>query len=509
MTFNYIYNQETKCFARHNTLVYAVEMLTTNRNRACCVERSYVRKIYDYFKSMDESQEYREVQKIDINYIKDWEFLFDTCVGSKRPQELTVCYLSGPEPQNDFDELISLGILPQNIWAFESDNRTYLKALSAYDNSIFPQPKIVKTSVEQFFKQTPKKFDIIYIDACGSLVSDQHSLRCVSSLFKFHRLNSPGIVITNFASPDISNPSDLNIYVNLITQYIFFKTYPNASIELDKDVIVTDLFLELKAKVKTNFSEYYSEFITASIRDIGSILVPVLRFANSNYISGIANNYGNIVSKKFSIEQLNMIKNNSLYKFTGLIKLIEDQTIQPNQSVEKSRKFLSELSGVDDLYLKLFDSFRILSEIKNNNEYLNNDIIEIKSFFDNGQDMYRFLDKPNSNLFFDLIINQLAYPMHYNAEAIKRYTYNAKKTDMYMDIIIFDECRYIYDWLPTLHQIKNAFSNPSWQCVFRFALDGLIKQRINYNNEYFFQGSVIDKNVNGFRNKIIDERIKI
>ena len=509
MNSNYLYNQETKCFARHNTLFYAVEMLTTNRNKACCVERSYVRKVYDYFKNLDESKERQEVSKVDVSYIKSWETLYDSCIGNKRPEELTVCYLSGPEPQNDFDEFISLGVLPQNIWAFESNNRTYLKALHAYNNSTFPQPKIVKSSVEQFFKQTPKKFDIIYIDACGSLISDQHSLRCVSSLFKYHRLNSPGIVITNFASPDINDSDELNVYADVITKYLFYKKYPNENIEFENSEIVSIKFLELKEKVKSDFSEYYSEFITTSIRDIGSILVPIQRFVNSNYISIIAKNYDHIMSKEFDINKLNFIKNNSLYKFTGLSKLVEDRNSQTNLNIEKTRKLISELSGLDDLSTKLFDSFRILSELKSGNEYLNDDIIEIKNHFDNGQDIYRFLDRPNSNLFFDLIINQFAYPMHYNVEGIKRYTYNAKNTDMFTDIVIFDECRYIYDWLPTLHQMKNAFSNLSWQYVFRFALDGLVKQRINYNNEYFFQGSVIDKSIDGFKSKVISKRIKI
>lgn len=53
-------------------------------------------------------------------------------MGTKKPEDLVVCYLSGPEPNNDFQELINLGILPHNIWAFESDNQVYKKAIAAY-----------------------------------------------------------------------------------------------------------------------------------------------------------------------------------------------------------------------------------------------------------------------------------------------------------------------------------------------------------------------------------------
>jgi hypothetical protein len=99
--------------------------------------------------------------------------------------------------------------------------------------------------------------------------------------------------------------------------------------------------------------------------------------------------------------------------------------------------------------------------------------------------------------------------MHYCSDQIERVSYVAKNKRMYMDLIPFDECRYLYDWLPAIDQIQSAFSNKSWQYVFRFALDGLVKQRINYNNEFFFQGSVVHQGVPGFGAMIIKERRKI
>ena len=115
----------------------------------------------------------------------------------------------------------------------------------------------------------------------------------------------------------------------------------------------------------------------------------------------------------------------------------------------------------------------------------------------------------NKMLFFDSVMNQLSYPMHYCTESAIRLTYKAKQTRMFTDLIVFDECRYIYDWLPAIHQVPNAFSNPSWQYTFRFALDGLVKQRMNYNNEFFFQGSVVNKNEPLFCDKKFSNRIKI
>ena len=130
MKENYTYDQPIKQNVRHSAIYKAVEILTTKREQSCCVERSYVKKIYDYFTlSEDISNSKVEAEKINVNYITDWEKLHDSFVGRKKPEELIVCYLCGPEPHNDFNELINLGILPQNIWAFESDSQVYKKAL--------------------------------------------------------------------------------------------------------------------------------------------------------------------------------------------------------------------------------------------------------------------------------------------------------------------------------------------------------------------------------------------
>lgn len=139
------YKQETKNRVRHIVIKKAVEMLTTSRYESCCVRRSYVRELYDYFIQLTESNEQKEAEKIDISYIYEWEQMHTNNIGTKRPDELCVCYLSGPEPENDFKELISMGIKPQNIWAFESNNNTYLQALTSFNCSEFKQPKLIKT----------------------------------------------------------------------------------------------------------------------------------------------------------------------------------------------------------------------------------------------------------------------------------------------------------------------------------------------------------------------------
>ena len=94
-------------------------------------------------------------------------------------------------------------------------------------NVSFPQPKIIKMPIEQFFCHTPKKFDIVYIDACGSIWSSQHALRCVSSLLYYQRLQPLGVLITNFSKPDITKDKVLQEYTKMLTLYQVFKEVPD------------------------------------------------------------------------------------------------------------------------------------------------------------------------------------------------------------------------------------------------------------------------------------------
>ena len=268
---------------------------------------------------------------------------------------------------------------------------------------------------------------------------------------------------------------------------------------------VSNQFHQLKTKIKDDFRTYYSELITNSIIDIAALAVPIQRFVNSSYFKSIVESSSLPIKKiheSLTVRGLNEINNNTLYKYFYLINLKKEES-----SLEKRvRTFINGFSGIEELSINLFDCLTYQTRMKHDNLYLKNDVKEILDHFENQLEIYQFLDKPNSTLLLDVIINQFAYPLHYNSRAIRRFSYKAKQTEMFMDVIVLDECRYIYEWLPSIHQLKSAFTNLSWQYVFRFALDGLVKQRMKYNNEYFFQGSVISKETPSFKNSEICER---
>lgn len=499
MKENYTYDQPIKQNVRHSAIYKAVEILTTKREQSCCVERSYVKKIYDYFTlSEDISNSKVEAEKINVNYITDWEKLHDSFVGRKKPEELIVCYLCGPEPHNDFNELINLGILPQNIWAFESDSQVYKKALATYEKGEYPQPRIIKQNIETFFKYTPKKFDIVYIDACGSVLSEQHALRCVSTLCLYHRLNSPGVVITNFAMPDTQKDSICGYY-ETVSQYLFFKEYPDEDFKITEKGIESSKYEEFSNKVRDNFNYYYGEYISYVLRDIPSVIIPLGRIAMNPYLSQIFDL--SLLGKFSDKEFINWSKGNSIARYFLTANYLEKEDRLGN----KSKCFFKEIGNYDNLLKGIKIILLLRSEIIK----LKEDIKNIKNFFEDKRNIYQFLDKPHSNLFFDIVLNQLSYPMHNNILQNTRYNYVAKTNMMFTDVTIYDECRYIYEWLPGLHQIISSFKDKSCQYVFRFALDGLVKMRQNYNNEFFFQGSIISNSVDGFTSKRLQKRIII
>ena len=264
--------------------------------------------------------------------------------------------------------------------------------------------------------------------------------------------------------------------------------------------------MKLKKKVSENLEEEYGEFVTSMICDAASITIPSLRFCNSSYLQ-IVSSTTPIISKDYSFFDVNTIKDNTLYKFLAANRFLQQKSIN-YPGIDRINKLASELSGTG-VHFDLLSSLRKLYEVRSTIDTICPGIMDTVNFFDSSQALYQFLDKPNRVLFLDSVINQMSYPMHYVSNKAIRFSYIAKAKRMFTDLLLFDECRYVYDWIPAIHQIPMAFTNPSWQYTFRFGLDGLIKQRLNYNNEFFFQGSVVSKTTPGFEAQNFPKRIKL
>jgi hypothetical protein len=278
--------------ARELALGHAVNLLAARRADAAVVSRDYVRTVKKFLMREGESHE-REVARLCTGKVIElWEALWESHVGQKRPGDLTVAYLAGPNPLNDFRELVRNGVHPYNIWAFESASGLFNAALREIKASEFPLLKIYSGTLETFLQSVPKSFDIIYIDACGPLPSaTQGTLRLVANVFRYARLSSPGVLITNFATPDLTDAVQRTAYGDLISAYM----YPKGAVEsgdakwnmsdgaeayslLPKSDDIDESFYH---HVLHGFDDHYGQYITRQLFDVGSFISPWIRIVNA------------------------------------------------------------------------------------------------------------------------------------------------------------------------------------------------------------------------------------
>lgn len=524
------YMEPVKEAARHEALSHAVQLLTTYRSTRVCVRESYVREVRDHLAQRSNTFDASSASQLSSQRVAEWEEFHRAHVGRRTAGELAVCYLAGPYPSNDLDALVRLGINPHNIWAFESDAGTYEHALSTTRASRFPKLKLYKGSIENFFANTPKRFDLIYLDACGPIPSrGQQTLRMVATLLRHQRLASPGVLITNFASPDLSSPSQFDRYAHLVAHYLWPKGFlEGATTAGEPAAIEGPVFQGWQPKnfldrVKADFGEYYGQYITRQIFDLATVIVPSLRMVNSYW-------------GEFSREDPKVVGELAA-RLTTMSESEEDE-IEPNgdalvesaefplvwshaalqaeaatgaapapANFEEFRKnWLGELAGLNPPKIGAMDAVRMLHVLRLRHDLRANRFQTALDGFDYRRRMFQFCDVPTETLSFDVVTRQLAYPVHYSVSSSRRLRYTAKATPMYLDVHLFDECRYLYEWLPTMDLLAEGYSDIEQQLAFRFALDGLNKNRRWYNDEYFEGSAIVGQYTPPFEAMVLEPR---
>ena len=352
---------------------------------------------------------------------------------------MNVVYLCGPEPTNDFKELVKLGVHPQNIWAFESNIKEYNKALLELKRN-YPYLKIHNGNIQEFFKSTPKKFDIVYIDACGRLPStESNTLSIISALFKYQRLNSPGVLLSNFCCPDFSCQNIKNEYTNLIGNYLLSKDIiedKNNDFHLDENGISDSVTL-IKKIIEANLEFQYSAFITRLLFDIPSYIVHWCRLACSeNLWKKLFNNkLCNYIKQQYPEKKGNKIEDFYKYIINNfyLIKNTQGWDYILSSGNKLSKKFYAQLYSDplnDAQKLKeVIYSFYLLTQFYNNNDYNYEELLtqNLKIAMYMCDSLFQGCDVPNASICFSLLTGQYSYPMHYNLNKCKRWQYKAKQ----------------------------------------------------------------------------------
>lgn len=534
------YSQPIKNKARNKVIEKAIQTLTANRTNSTLTSKEYVRKVRDFLINSENYYDQNVAKDLSDEAIERWENFYQSIVYQKEPSNLKIAYLCGPNPENDLRVLCQHGILPENIWAFESEYSTYSKAIQSALNSEFPFIKIINGGIDNFLEASPQRFDIIYLDFCGPLPSrnkDQKTLYAISKILSRHSLNSPGILITNFSLPNKEGDNTgRQLIAKLVSNYLYPKSFLESN-NLESDFIEGPIAHGQKPKdflkiVETDLENFYGQFITRLLIDHSSLISPYTRFPQSNFLFKKFFNIKDKTSLKESINAMfhfnedfdggDVIVDSGMYPILWTLASLnpklncEDpnysQDIYNDPEFKKfSELFLNQLD-ISNNKDNLTDSFSQLSFLLNEGneqeEFWSEGIKNLKTSHEIFK-YHQFCDLLMFHQIFEMLFRQVAIPYHINISESKRWKYKAKDNVMFMDMLIMDECRYLYDWMPTIDMISEAFSDKERQLIYRFALDGISKHRSWYNPEYFFGTAVVDKFTDGFEAKTLSPRENI
>ncbi|MEM6736107.1 MAG: class I SAM-dependent methyltransferase [Bacteroidota bacterium] len=508
------YTESQKNIARRTTIEKAVDALT-NKRHVCTVSRkTIVRDIKRYLSKHGSEYDKKISEYLSDNDIEKWEDFYNSIVGIKKSKDLKVAYLSGPNPENDLKVFVENGILPENVCAFESDNTVYDQATMSALNSEFPFIKIYRGRIEQYLKLLPPKFDIIYLDFCGTIASSK-TISVIREIFNSQRLSSPGVLITNFSLPSETDPRNSGTVENLnllAANYLYPKPFTEKYSNLGGSWLESaevcgiepDQFFKI---AKRNQSTFYSQFITRILFDLPSVIVPYQKLA-------LNPNLAKLFFKDISQIKLDEEYYESCMTFPNAYPLIWGLTqhywIQNDDFTKFLTKFNNQLSLKNDEE-SLVQNLRIVDYLMSENtptDKLSEKLNRIRKDWKLGN-THIFCDVFLFHQLKDILIGQLTYPYFYNVDFTLRWTYKAKETDMFMDLVTYDQCRYIFDWMPTLDMFEEGVYNMNRQLALRFAMDSLSKHNRWYNDEFFSGTAVIDQNEKTFEARELKRRVKI
>ncbi len=531
------YREAVKDTARRSVLEKSIIALTNDRSITTIASRDYVRKVKENLTSQDSDRVYYANQLRDET-ITRWECFYDSMVSSKKASELKVAYLSGPNPENDLTEMTNLGILPENIWAFESDNTIYNDAVISALSSDFPFIKLIKSNIGTFFSVSPQKFDIIYLDFCGPLPSrnkKQKTLKAITNILSHHSLNSPGTLITNVSLPSKEQDSKgYDLMAKLVASYLYPKSFIESNesqTDMTEGPIANSYDLDTwDREVRDNLEYYYGQYVTRLLLDMVTIISPYDNFSRNNPIfknlfevndKEIKNMISNYYHFSENFDGGDIISDTMFYPilwtFCSLNKSINKEDTNYSQNIYKDddfekfcSSFLSQLSSSNDSasLINNVSALHFLLGEDNENKYQSKSLNKISSitWFNR---IYPFCDAFLFHQIKELLFRQIAVPYHPNISATKRWKYKAKDTNMYMDMIILDECRYLYDWMPSIDMIENSLDDTQRQLSFRFVLDAISKHRRYCNPEIFYGTACVGDSSPGFEAKWLEPRLEL
>lgn len=502
------YKQNIKELSRELIWEFTIDTLTKNRSNSPILNDDYITKLWDYVFN-EQLIPNGLVETVDNSYLENWlSYSGQINQFNKKPNELKVAYLCGPEPENDLTHLLDLGIRIENIYAFESDRKIFETANKSLKNK-YPNLKIFNGKIDQFVKSSYVKFDIIYLDFTTPLFSRNSKIyQSIINIFENRALSELSCLIVNTTYPD---KTDENI--EFLTNYFHYQSFYESSVyygksdEDDRGTFVEDNFCygiyekeEFKPIIEKNFKEAYSAFQTSFIINYTNHILPISNvIKNSHSVKRLFKDNKNLFKdliEKFQVSEdvYTEPSSYSLYHFFRELKegksdLSKDwaRFITKNDynkyNLDDTVKYfyilLTAIYGADYMEILSESLKKSLPEIMNN--------VPDSRF----SRFSVFCDIPMVHLWLELAMNQLGYPYHQNTHNHKRYSYKAKEREMCLDIFTFDQCRSLYDWLPMIEYYGDDLKNIERQMMTRICMDAIGKHSLHILDRQYFGSAMV------------------
>jgi hypothetical protein len=408
--------------------------------------------------------------------------------------------------------LAQLGVRIENVWAVEADTKVHDAAMQRARDA-FPALKIYRGNFNSFTRVVRERFDVVYLDFTAPMFSsDARPYATIHTLFDEQVLAELSVLVVNVAEP----PKSSDVEELLASYFAHQPLIESAALGYRDDQNPDSIWYAetapdqwpshsaLVSAVGSHLHEFYSAFCTQYPSIYANRVQPALRLLRvadartSLYVNDPkvyetafdAASDTNAVRAMLTGGELpkrpdgfgpgmDLILSASEFPLWWFIEGLREKK-QGNKIAQKwVSEYQEKLSPLDsNSYrptridaVRLSDLLWLIAEgyfPLASKALLTAMVRALDAFAGNKEGL--FCDIPMLHLISQLALNQIGFPYHPVQEQHWRATYKAKQTRMFLDIHVFDQCRPIYDRLPSVTLYPDHFCDLNEQFITRIGI---------------------------------------
>lgn len=495
------YKQEDKERSRELLWEHAVKSLTQDRATSRVLRENYLDNLWTFVKNRFAESHYLDSRELSDRKFEDWKRFGEQEYGTKKPEELKVAFFCGPEPENDVEHLLDLGVRIENIYAFEYDKRTFQAAVDSL-HFTYPSLKIYRGKILDFLSLNEVKFDIVYLDFTGSLMKE---FRTVFLLLESNVLSNLGVLIVNTTYPDVTDDN-----IDFLTKFFYHSRFfeycalHGYDEEYQKEPIDTRFVESCRAfgyeesavrdMVEANFECAYSVFQTRIIFIYANLIKPVVSCLNNRLLqerifAPMADIDGVMKDQERTSDFLQSHYEDDMAPLSYIFERMSE-----NNAAWKHFFFDEQVPvHTRNWCMQVVERF-IVAKYEKNEDVLSDALkaqLDMISHNLIGAWNGLFCDVPMVHLWLEMMLHQFGHSYHQNTENHRRYSYTAKTRKMCLDIFTLDKCRMLYDTLPLVEYLGSDVCDETRQMIERMAMDAIDKHSLRLIDELYFGSALI------------------